>query len=1029
MELRPQALAGSFSVQQAVERQSMPPPAGRLHDSNILINKKRKHWDAPQLKVLEEEEYVDALAAIIERDYFPHIADMRNKLQALETVSKDLNRTARESITSQAKVKHQSYTYLQAIAPSNANEPGVNDGIIRSQDVRDEEARVVTTGSGGAERKVNKTQDLSVDEFFRRFTSFDNASFDQLQQLAVDEHRRKFHWAYDEEDQPQSDDDEVEDQEGGSDGTGTGNRRKMKPRRRPGMLMLYYLGDGADGRKLSVAERAHMDSLLNSERTRAGFSDYDNRPNGADQWRFRVRNQFMFPPQLRDSQDTCRMNDPLLLLPPAPLQTAESQLLMDAQQPQQLNARPSLTNMQSQVKNDRHVSSSQLAVAITTSGVSSASSTDRSRGSAVAQPLHTASKPQFSTSSSSSSSSLALSLAAAAQDKLISKTSSVHQQAASSIDLQRDLHQQQHQHCDEDGRVFDSRRRSALPLPAGAESSGLLAGATAVTLRAAIQRTATGEVTQYNPSLSNSLSVLSAASRENAAKAANGSSAGSRSDNVKLRLQSGEKVIQRRNTSLPSSLPLPMLMGDSAGAAGELALTSEALRWLSGTETGASVGARAWPRGQAVPGSPLEAPHSPSMFSSAASSKGGAHGSADPAGGRGGGGGSGGGISGEPVGDSLMAGSIANSTTSSQVGDALDPTVYSGFVPGLVPSRRKEYAAVPMSPMPVPGHGALRSLSPLVTWGQLDGSPLWIQEDRDDDVGGQSDGSGDSEGIGGGDDDGSDADGGHGAEIDSKRRRISRRRGSSGPFGAIASVAPPSAASTADVLKATQTAQRLREEDQRCLLAAVLKQQQTEAFAAEQAGLPTFSLQPASRREMLARALDKAANNVASSSSSSSSTRRSSGRVYESSQGKLGKCNSFPSSRGKCSAGQFQHPFSNSSREVRSVGSVVRKNTLNTPILPRYSPALSSSRRTSSSSSSSSSTPCSAAAAVTAGAAVGGAGRVVRARETKVSSSSLATHTRRSSGSGRASSIAQRLSKLTPAAQALAAKINGNLER
>ena len=182
----------------------MLPPSGIPSKRNV----KRK-------KVLEEEDYVDALSHIIERDYFPQLAATRPNSE------------------------------LQ------------NDA----------------TG------KIDK---LSVGSFFEEFTSYDNDSFAELQEQSTEAHRRKYHWLY-----------ELPALEGEDCGK----------HRQSGMLMLYYLGDNV----LSALQREKMDAILNGDEERVG----DHRPNGVKPWRFRVRNQLMFPPELKASEDTCGMRNGL----------------------------------------------------------------------------------------------------------------------------------------------------------------------------------------------------------------------------------------------------------------------------------------------------------------------------------------------------------------------------------------------------------------------------------------------------------------------------------------------------------------------------------------------------------------------------------------------------------------------------------------------------------------------------------------------------------------------------------------------
>jgi hypothetical protein len=165
-----------------------------------LYEKKRK-----KKVILDEEEYIQKLESIIERDYFPDSAD-----------HKKLSSSFDES-------------------------------------------------AGDQQRK--ETDSISVNQFFEVYNSEDNESFEVLQEKHLAEKRRKFHWLY--------------ESPGGKSA---------------GMLMWYYQKGGV----LTVEDREKMDKLLECPTTVG-----DDRPNGCDTWRFRVRNQLMFPPELEGSKDTC----------------------------------------------------------------------------------------------------------------------------------------------------------------------------------------------------------------------------------------------------------------------------------------------------------------------------------------------------------------------------------------------------------------------------------------------------------------------------------------------------------------------------------------------------------------------------------------------------------------------------------------------------------------------------------------------------------------------------------------------------
>mmetsp|Transcript_20553 Transcript_20553/g.28321 ORF Transcript_20553/g.28321 Transcript_20553/m.28321 type:complete len:473 (+) Transcript_20553:1-1419(+) len=116
----------------------------------------------------------------------------------------------------------------------------------------------------------------SLSSFFRQFISEDNASFEVLQKKSVAEHRRKYHWVY-----------EIEDSK---------DNGKMA-----GMLALYYM----NGKVLTLEERKLFDKLLVTNKHLD--AEFDTRKNGLDHCKFRVRNQLFFPPQLKDSEDICKI--------------------------------------------------------------------------------------------------------------------------------------------------------------------------------------------------------------------------------------------------------------------------------------------------------------------------------------------------------------------------------------------------------------------------------------------------------------------------------------------------------------------------------------------------------------------------------------------------------------------------------------------------------------------------------------------------------------------------------------------------
>lgn len=226
----------------------MPPPESGYRPKKQL---KRKLYSRT---VLEEDSYVDALSQIIERDYFPDTAKLRRHLELLN--AHDNNNTAAISAI------HRQILTEQRRSTST---PSRNDN---GQSQTPNPRAFIDDGFG--DEKSVPINGLTVDDFLKLYTSEDNESFEILQQRDLEKWRRIHHWAYD------------------SDGTEEGDYEK-----RPGMLMLYHMG----GKVLSVQERGKIDALLELPK-----SVGDDKPNNVDTWRFRVRNNLMFPPSLEDNQ-------------------------------------------------------------------------------------------------------------------------------------------------------------------------------------------------------------------------------------------------------------------------------------------------------------------------------------------------------------------------------------------------------------------------------------------------------------------------------------------------------------------------------------------------------------------------------------------------------------------------------------------------------------------------------------------------------------------------------------------------------
>ncbi|GAV74589.1 Es2 domain-containing protein, partial [Cephalotus follicularis] len=141
-------------------------------------------------KVLDEDTYVAAIEKIIERDFFPDISKLRDRLDWLEAVKtgdpiqirdaqlKIIERRGKKVINANYEAKTDSRTpgstFMRSSAPFDefdSSRPRT-PGFVNSE---------LLSGDGECRDDDNEVDvSLSLDEFFRRYTSEDNESFNRI---------------------------------------------------------------------------------------------------------------------------------------------------------------------------------------------------------------------------------------------------------------------------------------------------------------------------------------------------------------------------------------------------------------------------------------------------------------------------------------------------------------------------------------------------------------------------------------------------------------------------------------------------------------------------------------------------------------------------------------------------------------------------------------------------------------------------------------------------------------------------------
>ncbi|KDO19698.1 hypothetical protein SPRG_14777 [Saprolegnia parasitica CBS 223.65] len=232
-------------------------------------------------QVLEEDAYVEALDAIIERDFFPDLPKLKYQtmwLDALATKNAALIAQVRQYIANDQQKRPQTKTssrsQLEGLTGSSKRKRADDEGASAwdvptpprtSSDIEEPTEDDATVGDAG-EAPSKATATMTLNHFLATHTSEDNAAFEELQEKAVAEHKKKYHWAFD--------DDHATTR----------------------LLLL------PDGTKMTQERRLLMDKACDTK-----LALEDSRPVAPDTWTFRARNQLLFPPDLETSRAICKL--------------------------------------------------------------------------------------------------------------------------------------------------------------------------------------------------------------------------------------------------------------------------------------------------------------------------------------------------------------------------------------------------------------------------------------------------------------------------------------------------------------------------------------------------------------------------------------------------------------------------------------------------------------------------------------------------------------------------------------------------
>ena len=147
--------------------------------AKFIASRKRKR--PPE--VLEEDAYTAAVTKIIERDFFPQLKSLRHTWDQMN------------GITANAYYQESENAPVAPDTPMSwASEVTGVGGGARNNDNFSVPSSSSRHRRGNDDDVGDDDSRMSIQQFFRKYTSEDNSAFEQLQKDDMKEHRKKFHW-------------------------------------------------------------------------------------------------------------------------------------------------------------------------------------------------------------------------------------------------------------------------------------------------------------------------------------------------------------------------------------------------------------------------------------------------------------------------------------------------------------------------------------------------------------------------------------------------------------------------------------------------------------------------------------------------------------------------------------------------------------------------------------------------------------------------------------------------------------------
>ncbi|XP_054852542.1 splicing factor ESS-2 homolog [Eublepharis macularius] len=152
-------------------------------------------------RVLDEDSYIQSLEKIIQRDFFPDVEKLRAQKEYLEAEeSGDLEKMRQIAIKFGSSLGRSSRdTPAPYVTPATFETPQVHPGA--SSLMNKQTSSLKTPDEGVTEDEESKDALPSLDGFLAKHTSEDNASFEQIMEVAKEKEKARHSWLYEAEEE------------------------------------------------------------------------------------------------------------------------------------------------------------------------------------------------------------------------------------------------------------------------------------------------------------------------------------------------------------------------------------------------------------------------------------------------------------------------------------------------------------------------------------------------------------------------------------------------------------------------------------------------------------------------------------------------------------------------------------------------------------------------------------------------------------------------------------------------------------